>query len=239
MDLCCNVHDGLEGPTSSILVNGQYEYYHYACDGTSDQGWGCGYRTLQTLCSWIKAKTSYQRDVPNLQEIQTALVEIEDKPASFCGSKSWIGSFEVCLCIDIFYHVACKIIHVNHGSELPQHIKQIYHHFQDIGSPIMMGGESDNSSKGIIGASLNPPSLLVLDPHYHGPKLSKKQLQENGWIKWRALETFSQDSFYNLCLPQYKEIGNFYFPQHVTGCDTSNVPKEKCKCPHLGTSPYG
>ena len=30
-----------------------YEYWHYLCDGFDDRGWGCGYRTLQTIASWI------------------------------------------------------------------------------------------------------------------------------------------------------------------------------------------
>jgi hypothetical protein len=30
-----------------------YEYWHYYCDGFDDRGWGCGYRTLQTIVSWI------------------------------------------------------------------------------------------------------------------------------------------------------------------------------------------
>ena len=31
----------------------EYEYWHYLCDGFDDRGWGCGYRTLQTIASWI------------------------------------------------------------------------------------------------------------------------------------------------------------------------------------------
>ena len=31
----------------------EYEYWHYYCDGFDDRGWGCGYRTLQTIVSWI------------------------------------------------------------------------------------------------------------------------------------------------------------------------------------------
>ena len=30
-----------------------YEYWHYCCDKVDDRGWGCGYRTLQTISSWI------------------------------------------------------------------------------------------------------------------------------------------------------------------------------------------
>ena len=30
-----------------------YDYWHYVCDHFDDRGWGCGYRTLQTIASWI------------------------------------------------------------------------------------------------------------------------------------------------------------------------------------------
>ena len=33
-------------------VRGAYDYYHYAQDGTNDRGWGCAYRSLQTIWSW-------------------------------------------------------------------------------------------------------------------------------------------------------------------------------------------
>ena len=35
-------------------VKGDYTYWHYGCDGFDDRGFGCGYRTLQTICSWLK-----------------------------------------------------------------------------------------------------------------------------------------------------------------------------------------
>ena len=43
--------------------------------------------------------------VPSLGQFQDALVAMEDKPKSFAGSKEWIGSFELCICIDYFYDV--------------------------------------------------------------------------------------------------------------------------------------
>ena len=36
-----------------VLVKGSYEYWHYGCDGFDDRGFGCGYRTLQSICSWM------------------------------------------------------------------------------------------------------------------------------------------------------------------------------------------
>ena len=85
------------------------------------QGWGCGYRTLQTMCSWIQqqqssptasaastasAGTTAPVRVPSIPIIQQALVTMGDKPSTFLESKDWIGSFEVCIVIDHFYNVS-------------------------------------------------------------------------------------------------------------------------------------
>lgn len=52
-----------------------------------------------------KEQISSVRDVPTLRDIQEALVTMEDKQQSFIGSREWIGSFEICLCLDYFYEV--------------------------------------------------------------------------------------------------------------------------------------
>lgn len=59
------------------------------------QGWGCGYRTLQTVCSWMTDNQKSDVKVPTIREIQEILVLLEDKPRGFLGSRQWIGSFEV------------------------------------------------------------------------------------------------------------------------------------------------
>jgi len=35
-------------------VQGMYSYHHYRQDHIDDSGWGCAYRSLQTLVSWFK-----------------------------------------------------------------------------------------------------------------------------------------------------------------------------------------
>lgn len=42
------------------LVRGKYEYYHYCQNKMDDNGWGCAYRSLQTLASWFKLQGWYQ-----------------------------------------------------------------------------------------------------------------------------------------------------------------------------------
>jgi Ufm1-specific protease 2 len=36
------------------LVKGSYDYHHYNQDDFNDEGWGCAYRSLQTLISYYK-----------------------------------------------------------------------------------------------------------------------------------------------------------------------------------------
>jgi len=35
-------------------VRGSYEYCHYGQQGTADHGWGCAYRSCQTIISWFR-----------------------------------------------------------------------------------------------------------------------------------------------------------------------------------------
>ncbi|XP_064095124.1 ufm1-specific protease 1-like isoform X2 [Macrobrachium nipponense] len=216
--LLSNVHEGLPLPddvTDVQLVAGQYLYYHYGCDGFDDRGWGCGYRTLMTLCSWVRdqkmrsvTETSDLHPVPSNRCIQETLVKIGDKESYFIGSRQWIGSVEVGYIIDSLYDVSCKIIHVNSGAELKNHVKTLSDHFKNFGAPVMMGGETDVSSKGIMGVAegLTETYLLVVDPHFWGEGKNNSQLQGAGWIKWQTLSDFHMTTFYNLCLPQLPAV---------------------------------
>ncbi|CAL4072483.1 unnamed protein product [Meganyctiphanes norvegica] len=227
-DLLANVHKDLATPTALVevaLVVGDYLYYHYGCDGFDDRGWGCGYRTLMTICSWIRgqlAKAPRDTDsgltmgsspptvapVPSNRRVQEILVEIGDKEGDFAASKQWIGSVEVGLVIDTLYDIPCKILHCNSGADLIKHIDTLFEHFKNKGAPVMMGGDVDNSSKGIVGVCKtdNECYLLVLDPHYWGEANDCSDLETSGWIKWQPLSQFVDCSFYNLCLPQLKAV---------------------------------
>ncbi|XP_077294516.1 UFM1 specific peptidase 1 [Arctopsyche grandis] len=191
-------------------VDGSLDYYHYNCDGVDDQGWGCGYRTLQSICSWIKqnVKTCYNLEIPSLQEIQKILVRLEDKPKSFVDSREWIGSIEVGIIIDEIFDIPCKIVHVNSGGALQDSIGTICEHFKSTSCPIMMGGDKDCSSKAIMAVHIDDDKtyLLVVDPHCRRKPKSQSALQSDGWIDWRDLDSFVENSFYNLCLPQIPKL---------------------------------
>ncbi|XP_026792876.1 inactive Ufm1-specific protease 1 [Pangasianodon hypophthalmus] len=206
-----NAHEGLALPLTDYercsVISGQCVYYHYGCDGQDDRGWGCGYRTVQTIGSWINnvPHGGKSRPPPSLPEIQQALVTVGDKPASFLGSKEWIGTYEAALVLDQLYDVPCRLVHVRSGgTELKRAAQDLHQHFITRGSPVMMGGDRDNSSKGILGVCTGKEGsyLLIMDPHYYGPVPEREFLQKNGWVAWRRVESLDQSSFYNLCLPQ-------------------------------------
>lgn len=69
-------------------------------DNFNDNGWGCAYRSLQTIISWFKMQSYAKVDVPKIPEIQKILFSIGDKPESFINSKQWIGSFEVSFVVE-------------------------------------------------------------------------------------------------------------------------------------------
>ncbi|GFT44049.1 ufm1-specific protease 1 [Nephila pilipes] len=213
-DLVEDVHLDIPLPANeskSVLIRGSYFYYHYLCDGINDAGWGCGYRTLQTICSWIKRQLDIKKNysapkVPSINEIQKALVVMGDKDLQFIGSKQWIGSLEVAFCVEYFYKIQCRIIHCRNIQELHKHVNDITQHFMDFGSPIMMGGDKDCSSKGILGISEteNGTFLLILDPHFQEHLKNREKLQSDGWIKWKNIDELDPSSFYNLCCPLIK-----------------------------------
>jgi len=200
---------GVEGSEVS-LVRGSYQYYHYNCDGTEDQGWGCGYRTLQTLLSWLQLNTTTGPcSVPSLPVIQHTLYTIGDKPAEFVGSHDWIGSVEAGLVVDQLTGLPCQILHARSGSELASLVPQLEQHFRLTGCPAMMGGDRDCSAKGVFGSATTPTSqhLLILDPHFIAPAgrlVSNQELVQQGWAKWVDIQSFDASSFYNLCLPQVR-----------------------------------
>lgn len=45
-------------------------------DKFDDGGWGCAYRSLQTICSWFAKQLYTSRGVPSHREIQQTLVSI-------------------------------------------------------------------------------------------------------------------------------------------------------------------
>lgn len=203
MELTTNVHEVVKAlENDAVVVSGRYHYWHYCCDGRDDRGWGCGYRTLQTVFSWLihNVPRLSTKPVPSISEIQACLVSMGDKPSSFQDSCQWLGSVEVAMVLDQLCDIPCKLVHVQSGAQLQAALPTLKAHFAKTRCPVMMGGDKDASSKGIFGVSHG--ALLVVDPHYAAKSVTREILADQGWVRWIRLEEFCQDSFYNLCLPQ-------------------------------------
>ncbi|KAK9278466.1 hypothetical protein L1049_028031 [Liquidambar formosana] len=208
-----DVHIGIPGSGVSggfiSLVQGSYEYHHYLQDGFDDSGWGCAYRSLQTIISWFRLQHYTSIDVPSHREIQESLVDIGDKDPSFIGSREWIGAIELSFVLDKLLGVSCKVINMRSGAEFPEKCRELALHFEYQGTPIMIGGGV--LAYTLLGVDYNEASgdcaFLILDPHYTGNDELKK-IVNGGWCGWKkAVDSkgknfFLQDKFYNLLLPQ-------------------------------------
>ncbi|KAL6623082.1 hypothetical protein ACP70R_032961 [Stipagrostis hirtigluma subsp. patula] len=199
---------GVSGGTMS-LIDGSYEYYHYLHDGIDDNGWGCAYRSLQTIVSWYRLQQYSSVDVPSHREIQQILVDIGDKDPSFIGSREWIGAIELSFVLDKLLGASCKIINVRSGDELPEKCRELAMHFETQGTPVMIGGGV--LAYTLLGVDYNEANgdcaFLILDPHYTGADDLKK-IVNGGWCGWKksvdskGRSFFLKDKFYNLLLPQ-------------------------------------
>lgn len=186
-----------------FLVQGIYSYHHYMQDRMDDNGWGCAYRSLQTICSWFQQQGYVERPVPTHKEIQQALVDIGDKQASFVGSRQWIGSIEVQAVLNQLLGVTSKIMFVSQGSDLASKGRELANHFLTEGTPVMIGGGV--LAHTILGVAWSETTgqirYLILDPHYTGGE-DLQVITDKGWCGWKGPEFWDQTAYYNLCLPQ-------------------------------------
>jgi hypothetical protein len=97
-----NIHTAITPPSihgaKTCVVHGRYEYYHYLQDRENDKGWGCAYRSLQSVWSWFQLQGYTSRSPPSILEIQKFVVATGFRPKSLIGSRDWIGSVEVNYC---------------------------------------------------------------------------------------------------------------------------------------------
>ncbi|XP_015201345.1 ufm1-specific protease 2 [Lepisosteus oculatus] len=185
------------------LVQGVYSYHHYMQDRVDDSGWGCAYRSLQTICSWFQQQAYTDKGVPTHREIQQALVDVGDKPAAFVGSRQWIGSIEVQAVLSHLLGISSKILFVSQGSELASKGRELANHFSTEGAPVMIGGGV--LAHTILGVAWSETTgqikFLILDPHYTGAE-DLQVITEKGWCGWKGPDFWDQNAYYNLCMPQ-------------------------------------
>ncbi|XP_069487615.1 ufm1-specific protease 2 isoform X2 [Ambystoma mexicanum] len=144
---------------------------------------------------------------PPLAESSVALVDVGDKPTAFVGSRQWIGSIEVQLVLNQLLGITSKILFVSQGSELASRGRELVNHFKTEGTPIMIGGGV--LAHTILGVAWNEVTgqikFLILDPHYTGAE-DLQVILEKGWCGWKGPDFWSQDAYYNLCLPQVPKV---------------------------------
>ncbi|XP_026326461.1 ufm1-specific protease 2 [Hyposmocoma kahamanoa] len=205
-----NPHEAVTMPPTNneinvALVRGRYTYHHYMQDNFNDDGWGCAYRSMQTIFSWFRYQGYTTVEIPTHRDIQQCLVNIGDKPSSFLGSKQWIGSTEVMFCLETLLGVQSRIIFANSGTELQSYAPELVHHFQKHGSPIMIGGGVlAHTILGIeYNSATNETRYLILDPHYTGGE-DLTTVVNKGWCGWKNSEFWNKTAHYNLCLPLTK-----------------------------------
>lgn len=210
-----NVHNALKSSGvkdgKQNLVKGDYCYFHYMQDRFDDAGWGCAYRSLQTIISWFVLNNYTNNKVPGHRDIQQTLVNIGDKPSTFVGSKQWIGAIEISFILDTLLDIASKVITFNSGAEIPTKAREIAHHFETQGTPIMIGGGV--LAYTLLGIDYNDSTgecaFLILDPHYtEGEEIDK--ITGGTWVGWKRLgdnaaaggDLFVKTAFYNFLCPQ-------------------------------------
>lgn len=185
------------------IVQGLYAYHHYMQDNFDDNGWGCAYRSLQTIISWYRLQGYTDVPVPSHRTIQKCLVDIGDKPSSFIGSKQWIGSTEVGFVLKTLLDVDVKILCASTGEEVSALATNLLFHFQTQGTPVMIGGGV--LAHTILGVNYDEVSgdvkFLILDPHYTGPDHLPTIINKR-WCGWKPKDFWNKDAFYNMCLPQ-------------------------------------
>ncbi|PIC33689.1 hypothetical protein B9Z55_013577 [Caenorhabditis nigoni] len=184
-------------------VKGPYNYHHYMQDGIDDNGWGCAYRSFQTIWSWFILNGYTDKPVPSHRDIQQALVNIGDKEQKFVGSRQWIGSTEISYVFNELLKLECRFIATNSGAEVVERARELARHFETSGTPVMIGGNM--LAHTILGVDFNEMTgetkFLILDPHYTGSE-DIKTITSKGWCAWKPASFWSTDHFYNMVLAQ-------------------------------------
>ncbi|KAL3982169.1 Peptidase C78 family protein [Acanthocheilonema viteae] len=184
------------------IINGFYNYHHYMQDGIDDSGWGCAYRSFQTLWSWFVLQGYIDKPTPTHCEIQQSLYDCGDKDATFVGSQQWIGSIELSYCLENMAGIESRVLTTNSGTEVTANMRQLALHFKTCGTPVMIGGGM--LAHTILGVDFNEStgesSFLVLDPHYSGDE-DLHTIITKGWCGWKMPSFWKQEHFYNLLLP--------------------------------------
>jgi hypothetical protein len=132
-----------DSPADLHLLQRPARYYHYGL-GHADHGWGCGYRTVQSILSWLSAEPA-----PSISAMQDLL----KRAHAFQGERGWIGVQEAVILLDELHDCQTKVLPLASGAEAGAHLAELAAHFDGGGGPIMVGGGGDVYSKTVVGVS--------------------------------------------------------------------------------------
>lgn len=115
---------------SQYYVKGLYEYYHYGDHNFNDQGWGCAYRSLETLLSWFRLQQKLKLlTVPTVQEIQNIIDLIDcTSDQKLSNSNTWIGATEVSWVVKKLTGFDCRILHIKDGKDIVEQAEMFRDH---------------------------------------------------------------------------------------------------------------
>ena len=207
-----DVHVGLPPPPlpHAAVVRRPFAHHHYLGppDHFDDRGWGCAYRSCQTLLSSLLGAAA---PVPTVMGLQEALVAMNDKPAHFVGSREWIGSTEVGLLVERLSGHEYRIATLEPTESIASKVQLFAEHFRAVGAPIMAGGRGTAAAQTILGVAwgpseAEPPWFLVLDPHYTGAdELAAVQGSAQG-CQWHPLAYWGRGASRYFCLPSATKV---------------------------------
>lgn len=66
-----NPHCAMQPKEPSWLISGDILYFHYGHQKVNDKGWGCAYRSLQSLLSFFSLNHYVDMRVPSISEVRS------------------------------------------------------------------------------------------------------------------------------------------------------------------------
>ena len=102
---------------------GLYEYYHYSDQSFNDHGWGCAYRSLQTMLSWFNIQNHCEiSKMPTITQIQQTIDLINiGSDQKLKQTREWIGATQVSWVVKRMTGYDCRILHIADGKDIIEH----------------------------------------------------------------------------------------------------------------------
>ena len=201
-------------PSDCVVVQDGSDYHHYRVDGYDDSGWGCAYRSTQTILSWFMNNFNLVKRIPTVEDMQQVLRQVDYAHSQVAiGTRQWIGCVESGM---IMSHISNgKIIYrLLHASSLDVLeallLTEVLNHFIHFGCPVMVG--AGHFAYTIAGVSAKTQSVLVLDPHYSsgGGGTTVNNFIDRGFVGWKSIRNMFKfekikAEFVNVCIPYIQE----------------------------------